>query len=175
VSAENPSKTALYLSECVRLLGTPYRWWAKGDEHGESASSDAAGGFRKVPNEADEHGSRFALDCSGGVTVPAFNVGGPDLRWSHHAAGLWKRQRAVKVPLPGDLACYGESDDAIEHVMTVLAVLHTGEIMVIGASGGGHDTTSLAKAREKNAKMKIKSSHLYRPDFRGFRAGLFHE
>lgn len=166
-----PSPLARYLQTCVELVGTPYLWWAKGDHFGQIHDGE----FRKLPVPADESGRRLALDCSGFVTVPAKLVGGPDFVWTHNTDRLWTELRETKVPTPGDLAFYGgRGPDDVEHVMVVLSVLPTGAVMVIGASGGGRKTITLEIARASRACVKVKHSHLYRPDFRGFRTGFFH-
>lgn len=171
-----PTPLSRFLATCVELVGTPYLWWAKGDRFGFQDPISQKVEIREV--EADRDGRRMALDCSGFVTVPAKLVGGPDLVWTHRAKDLYRELRPTKSPVPGDLAFYGgaEGDDwkTVDHVMVVLAILPTGAVMVIGASGGGKKTTSLEIARASGAKVKVKHSHLYRADFRGFRTGLFH-
>lgn len=171
-----PSLNARYLEILISLLGTPYLWHAKGEERGiiETAPSGAKTlRLEPVPEIiAGEPG--FALDCSGGVTYAAWRAGGPDHRWSHHTDRLWAERPRVVSPRPGDLAFYGgRGPTDVDHVMTVLACLPGGEVFVLGPSGGDSSTRTLARAKEQHARLKLRTSHLYRRDFRGFRAGYF--
>jgi len=51
----------------------------------------------------------------------------------------------------GDLVFYGAGPDRITHVM-----LGLGNGLVIGASGGGHTTTTIDEARRRGAQVKVK-------------------
>jgi len=103
------------------------------------------------------------LDCSGLVTAGLHALGGPDWRQTHSSARLFDELEVTEKPAPGDLAFYGPPH-RITHVMVVV-----GDGRVMGAAGGGSGTTSLEIARRQGARVKFKTKHNYRPDFRGFR------
>ena len=143
-----------YLLKVLSYVGTPYLWGAKGMRYYTGLLTPA-----------------FALDCSGGVTVAAQAAGGPDLRDTHKAHRLADESEPVEVPEPGDLAFYGLGK--VVHVMTVLSRLPSGEVFVVGPSGGDSSTTTLEMARQQCASSKVYPTHLYRADFLRFGKGLF--
>jgi cell wall-associated NlpC family hydrolase len=106
------------------------------------------------------------LDCSGTVTCGLYVAthGKVDWRREYSAARLHAELQPVESPRPGDLAFYGPPG-RVSHVM-----VWWGDGRVVGASGGNRHTTSAELARRLGACVKWKKSHLYRPDFRGFRA-----
>ena len=105
------------------------------------------------------------FDCSGFV-VWVFQVFGmlPAGDWT--AAGLraqfspMKDKAAEHIEL-GDLAFYGADPQHITHIM-----LGLGNGLVIGASGGGHLTTTTEEARRIGAQVKVKPL-CYRADLVG--------
>lgn len=104
------------------------------------------------------------VDCSGLVTLALWEAGGPDWRATHDSERLYAVLPPVKSPLPGDLAFYGRPDD-IDHVMVWLPLG-----LVFGACGGGRTTTSVAEANRVQARVKVRESLHYRPDFQAFRS-----
>lgn len=164
------SRRALQVKFGLELLGLPYLWWAKGDQFGLQLD----GRFTKAPVPTDQFYPRgFAYDCSGFYGTTVLRAGGPDLLWGWNTDAYWNRLTPVReeVAEPGDAVLYGgKRDDDVDHIMMVLArIRETGELIVIGASGGDRSTTSLQRAREQKAKVKVYTTHLYRPDFRGIR------
>lgn len=106
-----------------------------------------------------------AYDCSGLVTSCLHRLGGPDWRAFGNTDYLLANLPETHSPQPGDLCLYGAKNDA-SHVMVWLGSCG----LVFGASGGGSKTTTTEIARAQNARVKVKSSHNYRPDFLGFRS-----
>ena len=102
------------------------------------------------------------LDCSGFI-IWIYQVFGllPSGDWT--AAGLADHFGNLPggpggEPRPGDLAFYGESLSQASHVMMV-----SGPGQVVGASGGGHLTTTREEAATKGAMVKVKPTG-YRSD-----------
>jgi hypothetical protein len=106
------------------------------------------------------------LDCSGLVTLALKACGGPDLRDSHNSDRLWLELPEVVEPSMGDLAFYGAKNDP-SHVVVCLGGPHDA---IIGANGGGRDTTTLAIADAQSARVKRKDSPHYRRDLLGYRS-----
>ena len=106
------------------------------------------------------------FDCSGFVLYGVTLFGAPNLSKTWNCDRMWKSNWA-RLELgqvePGDLAFYGMPSHAT-HVM-----VWAGDGSVIGASGGGSNTTTPQVARIQNAFVKRKPVHNYRPDFLGFR------
>ncbi len=69
-----------FLHECLRLMGTWYRWGGKDPKNG--------------------------IDCSGVVTWALYKTGGPDLRQQHNSSYMFDRYPLADEPQPGDLAMY---------------------------------------------------------------------
>jgi cell wall-associated NlpC family hydrolase len=143
------SQRAAFLALVLSQMHAPYRWNAKG-------TRDATTGQR-------------LFDCSGLVTWALREVGGPDWRATHNTDRLWAAC-APLLPagelLPGDLVLYhraGAPEDA-EHVM-----VHVGGGVVVGASGGGRATLTLADAMQHDAKVKAYAHLDYRTGRMGFR------
>lgn len=142
-----PSQRAAFLALVLSQMHAPYRWNAKG-------TRDATTGQR-------------LFDCSGLVTWALREVGGPDWRATHNTDRLWAECVPVDFAalLPGDLVLYhraGAPEDA-EHVM-----VHVGGGVVVGASGGGRATLTLADAQLHDAKVKAFPRLDYRADLMGF-------
>ncbi len=102
------------------------------------------------------------FDCSGFV-VWIYQVFGllPSGDWT--AQGLHDQlsrlTRDWPHPLePGDLVFYGRDSEHITHVMLWLA-----DGLVVGASGGGHECTTVDEARRRGASVKVKPLR-YRSD-----------
>lgn len=105
----------------------------------------------------------FGFDCSGFVIwiLQVFGILGSS-DWT--AAQLARMFEKTDSPLPGDLVFYGK--EKINHVG-----IYAGELnkvaMMISAAGGDSTTTSIERARIRNAKVKIKPVN-YRNDFQYF-------
>ncbi|NVJ03095.1 C40 family peptidase [Myxococcus sp. AM009] len=144
------SQRARFLALVLQQMNSPYRWNGKGE-------TDVTTGQR-------------VFDCSGLVTWALREVGGPDWRATHNTDLLWTD--CAKVPaaselLPGDLVLYhslGKPADP-EHVM-----VYVGAGVVVGASGGGPSTRTLADAAKADARVKTFAHLDYRarrmPGFR---------
>lgn len=107
-----------------------------------------------------------AYDCNGIACGALKHVGGPDWRATHNAERLRTELPVVtrEAAKPGDLVLYGPKDHA-NHVM-----IWFGDGRVIGASGGDRNVLTLEDAARRGACVKFKPTHLYRPDFLGFRS-----
>ncbi|WP_223786011.1 NlpC/P60 family protein [Myxococcus sp. AS-1-15] len=142
-----PQRNAFVVA-VLSQMHEPYRWGGKG--------------------ERDSATNQRVFDCSGLVTWALREVGGPDWRYSHNTDVLLAQCLAVPKEeelLPGDLVLYhrkGAPLDA-EHVM-----VHVGGGVVVGASGGGSTTRTLADATKANACVKVFGSL----DYRARRMGL---
>lgn len=108
--------------------------------------------------------SRNGIDCSGLVTCSLFEIGGPDLRATHNTDKLWVELPQTIVPEPGDLAQYEG------HVVILVRRRTDGPWVCIGANGGKSGTLTVPLADAAGAFVRLVPSHLYRPDFRGFRS-----
>lgn len=102
------------------------------------------------------------LDCSGAVVWSLRSLGLEPKSFNSTAAGMKKDSSYVLIPQPGDLAFYGPFLGDVSHVM-----VYAGDGLVIGASGGGPSTTTVAAAKAKNAAVKVLPVN-YRDDFRGY-------
>lgn len=112
-------------------------------------------------------------DCFGLVACGALAAGGPDLRtwWTDRA---WLELLPVANPSPGDLALYGTGKPGapqdVEHVEVLLELVNSlGAWRTIGAAGGDHTVTTLARAELVGARVRRRNSHLERRNFAGFR------
>jgi cell wall-associated NlpC family hydrolase len=101
---------------------------------------------------------RVGFDCSGFViwVLQVFDLL-PSGDWT--AAGLAKSFPKTESPQGGDLAFYGPAEGRESHVM-----MHLSPELVVGASGGGHTTTTEAEANRLGAKVKVKPVG-YRSDY----------
>jgi cell wall-associated NlpC family hydrolase len=108
------------------------------------------------------------LDCSGLVCWACARLSTPLPLGRPNTDALWQKLERVDngQHVPGDLALYGHGDpaDPASHVMVVLAGGR-----VAGMSGGGPHVVSETTARARGAQLKEYRTHLYRPDFLGFR------
>lgn len=136
------SPRARFVAAVLEQMHAPYLWGAKG---------------RVV-----RPGLR-AFDCSGLVTWAFLQVGGPDWRIHHNTDRLLAECAPTETLQPGTLILYGPKGDA-SHVM-----VHVGGGVVVGASGGGSRTLTLADAEGSGARVKAFASVDYRPDRIAFR------
>lgn len=121
---------AFVLNLALKFVGVPYIW----------GGSTPAG-----------------FDCSGFViwVLQVFNVL-PSGDWT--AQGLSTRFKQIEQAnlKPGDLVFYGMQSDAVTHVMMYAGEHDTLGPLVVGASGGGHTTTTIEAAALIGARVKIK-------------------
>lgn len=107
------------------------------------------------------------FDCSGLVLYGATQFGARDFTKSWNCDRMWRAPEWRKLEMhqlePGDLVFYGSPERAT-HVM-----VWAGDGSVIGASGGDSGTTDDMVARVRNAYVKRKERHDYRPDVLGFK------
>lgn len=105
------------------------------------------------------------LDCSGAITACVVECGyAPKSFLNNTADSLYRMCKSVSESdaKAGDLAFYG-SRFHVTHVMMCV-----GDGRLIGASGGGRDTTSEAVAKAQNAKVKIVPAGKRSKDFVGY-------
>lgn len=140
------SARARFLAAVERQLGMPVLWGAK-----------------EGP----------ARDCSGSVTVPLKEIGGPDLTHIDTAQGLHDETRVLgagpsDTQLPGDLAFYGVYEKQLDgyvrvHIVHVAVLDEYGG--VISADGATSSVTSLAMALANPANRVRRHSMIrYRHD-----------
>ena len=139
------SLRSAFVALVLNQMHAPYRWNGKG--------------------ERDNGTGPRVFDCSGLVTWAFHEVTGVDWRATANTDVLLAKLDAVSEAelLPGDLVLYGKPTDA-DHVM-----VHVGGGVVVGASGGGRTTLTLADATRKGASVKAFASVRYRRDVIGFR------
>jgi hypothetical protein len=109
------------------FLGEPYRWGGDDPMAGVDCSGLALEGL-KACGKFDREGDARALD-------------------------LARKWPAVTALLPGCLVFYGSP---IYHVEIVWAILASGQVLTLAASGGGSQTISLEEAIKHNAFVKIR-------------------
>jgi len=134
-----------FLEEVRAHLGTWYQW----------------GGGRN-PN------SDYGVDCSGLIIASLRNAGYPQIPCPLATSnGWWQCLTRIDVPIPGDLAFYGnKSQDRAIHV-EVVETWNGEHATLIGANGGDKDVTSEDIARKRNAFVKKVATNK-RPNFLGF-------
>jgi murein DD-endopeptidase len=149
-----------YLFTALGLVGVPYIWGGK-DPGDQVEEIDRSTG--KLVRSWTR-----GLDCSGLVTHVLWRLGGPDWRQTHNTDRLWDELPETHAPQPGDICLYGlgGSQPNPSHVMLWLGACG----VVFGATGGNSDTKTHADAKRHDARVKFKTSHLYRADFLGFRS-----
>lgn len=113
-------------------------------------------------------------DCSGLIMCAFFHATATDLRAHWSAQTIFEDGGVSTTPTLGTVACYGKPGKCT-HVM-----MHVGDGIVVGASGGDSDVLSPrdAKARERESKARggrlsvrvhsFPTVH-YRTDFQGWR------
>lgn len=131
-----------FLSLAHSRLGLPYVWASKGPE---------------------------SFDCSGLVAWAFRESGGPDWTKTHWTQRFFDSLPAVSEGdvRPGDLALYGRTVKAINHVVICCGPGCEGK--ALGANGGDSTTTSPARAKARGASVCHRSGPKYRFDFQGFR------
>ena len=152
-----PTKLALFLTYIRSKEGMPYCW--------PTQENNYSGKGWKHAKYKD------CYDCSGLVTDGIFwATGGKlDYRMSTNCIQLLRLCRRVPDTevKAGDFAFYGADPHSTTHVMVALE--RQGDVVpVFGASGGNSDVTSPAIAKKKGARVRSRSTHLYRRDFLGF-------
>lgn len=123
----------------------------------------------------------YGADCSGFVTGGLYVAtrGRVDWRTTHNADRLHKELPCTATPKPGDLAVYGTPEKA-NHVM-----VWVGDGRVLGACGGGPNTTSRELAMSQGARVRYRNRADYRQrlaangmrvsDFLGYRVSPLDE
>jgi cell wall-associated NlpC family hydrolase len=137
-------------------LGAPYIWRGKG----LYLSDDVKG---LVPHTF----GCAVFDCSGFYTSVLWEAGCRDMRSTHNAQLLSMLLPRTDAPKAGDAAFYGPDWKHVDHVMMVTTIHDAFGNAVTGASGAGHDCTSLEIAAAKHARVHIASVQ-YRRDFLGY-------
>lgn len=141
-----------FLELAVEQLGCPYIWGGKGEFIDDPELEARIRGF----------------DCSGLITWLLHSLGGPDWRATHNADLLYRSLPSIDVPAPGDPAFYGPTGGPAVHVVICVG---NGKGTIIGANGGNSACTTIAKAEQRNARVKLDSrGPHYRHDFIGFRS-----
>jgi cell wall-associated NlpC family hydrolase len=101
------------------------------------------------------------FDCSGLFTWALKEVGGPDLRHTENAQGLFDLTRELgpgELPLHGDAVFYGADEHGIIHV-----AVYRGDGSVVSADGATSHITSLAVAMANPAnRVRVHKSMLFR-------------
>jgi len=119
----------------ISLLGTPYVW----------GGEDPTGG----------------MDCSGFVQELLRSVG-IDPKGDQTSGGLYRhfltKGDLIGEPIMGSLLFYGKNEYSITHI-----AMGIGSNRIIEAAGGGSRTTSVAKAAEHDAFIRIRPYN-YRSD-----------
>lgn len=167
-----PITRARLVSESLNLKGTPYIWGGKGEQmlNPEFLLWLRTGSKGSQPQRSIPSPGGFALDCSGAVGYAFAKCGNASLLWVYNTDNYWNSLTPVELPEPGDVALYGGTKaDDVDHIEMVISVTPD-SIVVGGSSGGDSRTLSLDEANRRRAAYKVKASHLYRPDFRGFRS-----
>lgn len=158
--------------ESLTLKGTPYIWGAKGEQmiNPEFLLWHRRGATGEHPPHKMSSPGGFAVDCSGAVGLALSRGGAHGHIWDWSTDDYWNKLPAIETPSPGDVALYGGTAPTdVSHIEMVICFVD-GNWVVGGASGGDQTTTTLADATRRRAGYKVKESHLYRPDFRGFRS-----
>lgn len=132
-----------FVGVLLKQLGKPYVWASNG------------------PND---------FDCSGLMVYGLRQVGAISGNDDYSARGFFNICPKTELPLPGDLAFYGQKPDKVSHVVCIID-----GVRVISASGGDSRTTSQEIARKMGALVKLHSSVLYRADFLGIGTNHFLE
>ena len=128
-------KRGLFLDILFRYIGTPYRW----------AGSNPSLGF----------------DCSGLICEGLQSIGVIGRKDDLRAVDLYNKSKKVlelpapqNVIIPGDLLFWVRGKE-IGHVEAVIHVFD-GQLLTIGASGGGSETLTVEAAIKANAYVKIR-------------------
>ena len=134
------------------------------------ASCEFSDGLMAVPYIYGGKNPLTGLDCSGAMCC-ALQIAGVELDpLLTNAQALYEKARTIPgLPAvqPGTLCFYGQSRDAIDHVMAV-SDQYAGVWRVVGASGAGRSCTSIEAARRAAACVHYETRINYRPDFLAF-------
>lgn len=138
----DPSVKEALLTKMNSFIGTPYIWGGKNPREG--------------------------LDCSGAVTAAVVAAGlAPPSFKNNNAESLYKISKKISSSdvEAGDVAFYGSTMPwgKVSHILMTV-----GDGRVMGASGGGPSTTSVAIAKQQGAEVKILPKAEYRSDFVGY-------
>ncbi len=148
-----------FLEIVLAQEGKPYIWTAKGPD-----AFDCSGlvTFGLKGAGYSDHVSLFAPTELKGIT---------DKNWQLfcNAHRLYSHLSRTDAPQAGDLAFYGMRKMSGSQATHIVVYMGPDDKRIIGANGGGSGTTSAIIAAKQGAKVKFKPSHLYRPDFLGFR------
>lgn len=108
-----------------------------------------------------------AYDCSGLITSGLYHAtkGRLDWRANKNAQALFDSVKHIHSRPKNEpcLAFYGAGKNAINHVMLVLK-----DGRAFGACSGGSWCLTPEVAKKKGARVRFRTNHLYRDDFRGF-------
>lgn len=96
---------------------------------------------------------KIGFDCSG-LVIWAMNQAGLPIRdhSSSQLAAIYEgNQVGIKTAYPGCLVFYGNTEDSIKHVMTVVDVWPDGTFAMVGARGGDAYCTKAETAAKLGA------------------------
>ena len=123
------------VNEAKRWIGTYYQW-----------------GGDKVHNP-----NHYGFDCSHFTYVVYKKLGLMDSYMVSSSQKDWAIPLSLGDLQRGDLVFYTNANGRINHVG-----IYMGDNKVISASGGDSSTTTIGRARQKNARVKVHNIH-YRP------------
>lgn len=144
------NKVDKFYEWCLKQEGCPYVWPTAENKYSGKGLAGAL-----FPD---------SFDCSGLVTAAMHAVGGPDWRADHNCNAIFAATEDTKEPEKGDFVLYGVGRNMLTHIM-----IWAGDGRVFGSSGGNHYTVSPVLAMKIGARVRFHGSHLYRPDFVGFK------
>ena len=123
------------VDEAKRYIGTYYQW---------------GGNMAHNPNH-------YGFDCSNFTYVVYKKLGLMDSYMSSSSQKDWAIPLSLKDLQRGDLVFYTNKNGRVNHVG-----IYIGDNKVISASGGDSSTTTIGRARQRNARVKVHNIH-YRP------------
>lgn len=123
------------VDEARRWIGTYYQW-----------------GGNKLDNP-----NHYGFDCSHFTYVVYRKFGLMDSYMVSSDQKAWATPLSVGGIQKGDLVFYTNSNGRVSHVG-----IYIGDDKVISAGGGDSSTTTIGRARQRNAKVKVHNIH-YRP------------
>lgn len=104
-------------------------------------------------------------DCSGLVADAFFRAGAEDLGralgdgWTAHRLAM--ELPRVEAPMPGDLWCYLGAEGKYGHVTLCLGQIYDLPRLILNASGGGPDVTTVEIARKRRARVVLLEEEKY--------------